>query len=160
MTKHMKILNILAAASLALAVTNVSAEDATITHLNPEGAPDASALGYSQVSVVESGRLAFVSGQVAWTKPFEPAPESLEDQVALVVKNADAILAGLEASKKDIAMVRVYVTDLNQERLGILFPLLVDWFDGATPSLTGVGVNSLAAPDLQLEMEMTVRVPE
>lgn len=49
---------------------------------------------------------------------------------------------------------------LTQERLGVLFPLLTDWLDGATPSLTGVGVSALAAPDLQLELEMTVRVPE
>lgn len=82
------------------------------------------------------------------------------DQAVIVLENADAILGGLGASKSDIAMVRVYVTDLDQHRLGILFPLLVDWFDGAAPSLTGVGVNALAAPDLQLEMEMTVRLPE
>jgi enamine deaminase RidA (YjgF/YER057c/UK114 family) len=31
-------------------------------------------------------------------------------------------------------------------------------FDGAQPSITGVGVASLAAPDLKIEMELTVRL--
>lgn len=38
-------------------------------------------------------------------------------------------------------------------------PRLLAFFDGAQPSLTSVGVVALAAPGLQLEMEMVVRLP-
>lgn len=31
-------------------------------------------------------------------------------------------------------------------------------FDGARPSLTGIGVAALAGPDLQLKVEMIVRL--
>ncbi|XHC09176.1 RidA family protein [Labrenzia sp. ac12] len=149
-----------AAAILAGLPLSAAADTLPITRANPEGAPDATGLGYSQVSIIETGRMAFISGQVAWTENFAPAPESLEDQAALVFKNATAILEGLGATTHDLVMVRVYMTELTPERLDVVFPLILAWFDGAKPSLTGVGVAALAAPDLQLEIEMTVRLPE
>lgn len=130
-----------------------------ITRHNPASMPDAGSLGYSQISVVEPGRLAFVSGQVAWTPGGEPPPESLAEQAKLVFENANAALRELGATTHDLAMVRVFVTDLTPGRLEELMPLVVGWFDGAKPSLTGLGVAALAGPGLQLEIEMTVRVP-
>lgn len=129
-----------------------------ITRLNPSSMPDATSLGYSQISVIEPGKLAFISGQVAWTPGGEPAPTDLVDQAKLVFENASAALRELDATTHDLAMVRVFITDLTPERLDTLMPLLVEWFDGAKPSLTGVGVAALAGPDLQLEIEMTVRL--
>ncbi len=55
-------------------------------------------------------------------------------------------------------MTRVYVVDLTPERLEKLMPHLLELFDGSQPSLTGIGVSALAAPDLQLEVEMIARV--
>jgi enamine deaminase RidA (YjgF/YER057c/UK114 family) len=37
---------------------------------------------------------------------------------------------------------------------------LAAFLDGTLPSLTGVGVVNLAAPDLQIEIEMVVRIPD
>jgi hypothetical protein len=39
-------------------------------------------------------------------------------------------------------------------------PPLLELFDGAKPSLTGFGVAALAAPELQVELELTVRLPD
>lgn len=130
-----------------------------IGRLNPPSLPDASAIGYSQITTVEPGRLAFISGQVASRKSGEPAPESLAEQAELVVRNAKAALDAVGASSEDLVMVRVYMVDLTPERLEELMPHLLALFDGAQPSLTGVGVAALAGPDLQLEVEMTVRLP-
>ncbi len=116
-------------------------------------------MGYSQISVVESGRLAFVSGQVAWTPAGEPAPSDLAEQARLVFQNANAALHGLGATTRDLAMVRIFMVDLTPERLEMLMPLFTEWCDGAKPSLTGVAVAALAGADLQIEMEMTVRLP-
>jgi enamine deaminase RidA (YjgF/YER057c/UK114 family) len=131
----------------------------SITRLNPPSLPDASAAGYSQITIVEPGRLAFISGQVAWRPNGEPAPATLAEQAEIVVGNARAALAAIGASSKDLVMVRVYMIDLRPERLHELWPHIHALFDGAQPSLTGVGVAALAAPDLQLEIEMTVRLP-
>lgn len=132
----------------------------TLHRLNPPTLPDAGALGYSQISVMEPGRLAFVSGQVAWRAGGEPAPDCLGEQARLVCANAKAALDAIGAAPQDIVIVRVYMTDLTPERIGEAMPHITAFFDGAKPSLTGVGVAALAGPDLQMEMEMTVRLPD
>jgi enamine deaminase RidA (YjgF/YER057c/UK114 family) len=130
-----------------------------IVRLNPASLPDTSAVGYSQISIMEPGRLAFISGQVAWRRDGQPAPDTLAGQAALVVENARAALAAAGATPRDLVMVRVYVVNLTDERLGILMPHLHALFDGTQPSLTGIGVAALASPELQLEIEMIARLP-
>ncbi len=130
-----------------------------ITRLNPPSLPNAGEAGYSQISIVEPSRLAFVSGQVAWRASGEPAPDSLAGQAEIVVSNARAALTAIGAAPKDLVMVRVYLVNLTPERVEVLWPHLHALFDGAQPSLTGVGVAGLAAPELQLEVEMVVRLP-
>ena len=130
----------------------------SLTRLNPPTLPDASALGYSQITTVEPGRLAFISGQVASRTSGEPAPDDLAEQAELVIQNAKAALGAVGASAEDLIMVRVYVVDLSPERLEIVMPYLHTLFDGAQPSLTGVGVAALAGPNLQLEIEMVARL--
>ena len=130
-----------------------------LMRLNPASLPDAGAIGYSQITTVEPGRLAFISGQVAWRPSGEPAPDSLAEQAKLVMANARAALGAVGASPEDLIMVRAYVVDLTPERLDEVMPPLLAMLDGAQPSLTGVGVTALAAPDLQLEIEMIARVP-
>lgn len=132
---------------------------ASITRLNPPTMPDAAAAGYSQISIAEAGRIACISGQVAWTSDGGPVPATLGGQAELVVRNAKAALAAIGATAKDLMIVRVYLVDLNEARLGELWPHIHDLFDGEQPSLTGIGVAALAGPGLQLEIEMTVRVP-
>ncbi|PTX92743.1 RidA family protein [Opitutus sp. ER46] len=130
-----------------------------LTRLNPPTLPDASAAGYSQISIVEPGRLAFISGQVAWRRDGGAVPDTLPGQAEIVVVNARAALAAIGATPKDLAMVRVYLVNLTPERVEQLWPHLHTLFDGALPSLTGVGVTALASPELQLEVEMVVRLP-
>ncbi len=132
----------------------------TLQRLNPASMPDAGQMGYSQITTVEPGRLAFISGQVAWRADGATPPDSLEEQTRLVCANAKTALEAIGASTQDLAMVRVYMTDLTPERLEAAFPIVVEWFDGAAPSLTGVGVAALAGVGLQIEMEMTVRLPD
>ena len=131
----------------------------SLTRLNPPSLPDAGAIGYSQITTVEPGRLAFISGQVALPPDGGPVPDDLAEQAKLVARNARAALEAVGASAQDLVMARVYVVDLTPERLEALMPPLMDLFDGAKPSLTGIGVAALAGPDLQLEVEMIVRLP-
>jgi len=132
----------------------------SLTRLNPPSLPDAASIGYSQISIVESGRLAFVSGQVALNADGGPVPACLVEQTRMVAANARAALSAIGASPRDIAIARCYVTDLTPERLDRAFPVLLEMFDGAQPSVTGIGVAALAAPDFQIELELTVRLPD
>ncbi|MBC7792826.1 MAG: RidA family protein [Clostridia bacterium] len=131
----------------------------TVTRVNPPTMPDASTAGYSQISIAEPGRLAFVSGQVAWSVNGQPAPKTLLEQTKIVIGNLKAALTAVGATPHDLVALKIYVVDLTPERMEASMPLVVDFLEGARPSLTGIGVAGLAGPDLQVEIEMIVRVP-
>jgi enamine deaminase RidA (YjgF/YER057c/UK114 family) len=82
------------------------------------------------------------------------------EQTKIVVTNAKAALDALGASPENIVIARCFMTDLNPDTLALVFPLLLEMFNGAKPCITGVGVTSLAAPDLQIELELTIRLPD
>lgn len=131
-----------------------------ISRLNPPTLPNAADLGYSQISVVEPGRMAYVSGQVASRPGDEAAPESLAEQMRIVALNAKAALDAVGASPHHVVIARVYVVALTPERLQALMPPFLATFEGAQPCVTGIGVAALAAPDLQVELELVVRLPD
>lgn len=131
-----------------------------LTRLNPSSLPNAAEMGYSQITTVEPGRMAFISGQVAWQPGGEPVPSALLEQAKLVARNARAALDAAHAGPKDVVMARIYVVDLTPERQDEILPPLLAMFEGEQPSITGIGVAALAAPDLQLEMELIVRLPD
>lgn len=132
----------------------------TPNRMNPPALPNAAQLGYSQISVASAGRLAFVSGQVALTPALDAPPDTLVEQTGLAVENCMAALQSLGAAPRDIAMMRIYVVDLTPERMQELWPVVLEFLGGEMPSVTGIGVASLAAPAYQIEIEMTVSVPE
>lgn len=132
----------------------------SVNRMNPSTLPDAGKVGYSQISVAHPGPLAFVSGQVAWDATGGAVPESLAEQTAVVVKNLRIALDALDAKPDDIVQMRIYVTDLQPQTQEVAMGQIIQFLDGAQPSLTGVGVAALAATELQIEVEMVVRIPD
>ena len=133
---------------------------ASIERLNPQALPDAGKIGYSQITVSTPGRIAFVSGQVAWLADGSGTPQDLAEQTAVVIGNLKAALAAVHATQHDILQMRIYLTELTPENQELVMEQLLGFLDGARPSVTGLGVVALAAPDLKLEIEMTVQVPQ
>lgn len=131
----------------------------SLQRLNPAALPNTSNLGYSQISLVNAGTLAFVSGQVAQTADGSGAPEGLEAQTKQVIANLTEALRAVKASPQNIVKLRIYVTDLNEEAMIIVMPPIIAFLNGAEPSLTGIGVAALAGPDLKIEIEMIVQLP-
>lgn len=125
--------------------------------MNPNTLPDASKVGYSQISIANPGRLAFISGQVAWRAGGTPVPGTLDAQTKQVVENLGAALEAVGADTSDIIQMRIYMTDLNDETMGVAMSRIIRFLDGAQPSLTGIGVAALAAPELHIEVEMVVQ---
>ncbi len=132
---------------------------AALTRLAPDTLPDSTALGYSQITVTEPGRLAWVSGQVAALPGGAPAPEDLPAQTRAALANCAAALEALGATSADIAMMRLYVVGLTPQTMGESYPLVLEFLAGAAPSITGIGVAALADPSLRIEIEMVVRLP-
>ncbi|RUO34865.1 RidA family protein [Aliidiomarina soli] len=131
-----------------------------IVRLNPSTLPNAADMGYSQISVIEPGRMAYISGQVAWQANGVLVPDSLVEQMKLVAKNARSALDAVGAKPEHVVVARVYLVNLTPDRLAQLMPPFLATFDGAQPCVTGIGVEALAAPDLQVEMELVVRLPD
>jgi enamine deaminase RidA (YjgF/YER057c/UK114 family) len=104
--------------------------------------------------------MAYISGQVAWRPDNAQVPDNLVEQMESVAINAKAALTAIGATPQDVVIARAYITDLTPERLEAIMPSFLATFDGAQPCVTGIGVAALAAPDLQIELEMTVRLPD
>ncbi|GGX46065.1 hypothetical protein GCM10007385_11970 [Tateyamaria omphalii] len=131
----------------------------TPARLNPTTLPDAGKIGYSQISIANPGRLAFVSGQVAMDAAGSTVPDTLEDQAEQVVKNLATALTAMDACNEDIVQMRIYMTDLNDETMGVAMAPILTFLDGVQPSVTGIGAAALAGPDLKIEVEMVVQLP-
>jgi len=128
--------------------------------MNPATLPDAGKVGYSQISIAEASRLAFVSGQVAWRADGGAVPDTLAGQLSVVVENLQSALGAIGAAPCDIAQMRIYMVDLQPESLEIAMPMIHAFLDGTQPSLTGVGVAALASPELLVEIEMVVQMSD
>lgn len=138
---------------------------ATPVRLNPVTMPDAGKVGYSQISIAGSRQLAFVSGQVAWRSSQAAdaqgteVPQSIAEQTNIVIENLQHALEALGAMAQHIVQLRLYLTDTSAQAQAIVMPLIMAFLAGAQPSLTGIGVASLAAPELLIEIEMVVQCP-
>jgi enamine deaminase RidA (YjgF/YER057c/UK114 family) len=110
--------------------------------------------GYSQISVAESGRLAFLSGQVAWRPGVEGAPKDLAGQAKVATASLAAALKELEATSQDIVMLRVYVVDATTEAFQQVTTALSELVRDAMPSITTIGVQALYTPEIKVEIEM------
>lgn len=130
-----------------------------VTRRNPTTLLDSTALGLSQISIAEPGQLAFVSGQTATPRDGGAVPGELAVQAQVVADNLAAALKELGASPRDVVLLRMHVVAATTDRFLEAWSPIREMLDGALPSVTGLGVQALWTPELQLEVEMVVRVP-
>jgi enamine deaminase RidA (YjgF/YER057c/UK114 family) len=131
----------------------------SVSRRNPPAMWDMASLGWSQISVAEPGRLAFLSGQIAATPGREGVPEDLAGQAKLATASLAAALKELKASAQDIVMLRVYVVNATTEAFGQAIGPLRELVGDAMPSITTIGVQALYKPEIKVEIEMVVRLP-
>lgn len=134
-------------------------EYSPITRRNPSTMWDSTANGHSQISIAEPGRMAYLSGQIATVEDGSPLPASVRGQAERIRINLKAALDDLGASVRDIVMLRLYVVNGTTDRFLEAYSAVREMLDGEMPSVTVLGVQSLFTPALQVEIEMTVRVP-
>ena len=136
-----------------------SRPSASVSRRNPPTLWDMASAGFSHISVAEPGRLAFLSGQIAGKPGSEDVPDELVGQAKLATASLAAALKELEASAQDIVMLRVYVVNATTEAFQQVLPALRELLGDAMPSITTIGVQALYTPEIQVEIEMTVRLP-
>lgn len=131
-----------------------------VTRLNPSTMWDSTANGHSQISIAEAGRLALLSGQIATSKNGVPLPQSVVEQSKLIAVSLKAALDALGAQPADILLLRIHVVNGTTQRFLDAYTAIKEMLGGEMPSVTVLGVQSLFTPELQVEIEMTVRVHE
>lgn len=126
--------------------------------INPPTLPDAPAIGYSQITVVEPGKMVFISGQIASRRDGGPTPDSLEDQTEIAMRNLAHALESVGGTMENVAAMRVYVVDLKPEHTGEAFAVMKRFLGDVLPTMTVVGVTALAAAQYKIEIEATAVV--
>lgn len=143
-----------------MANTDANDHDRNVARLNPSTIWDSvTKTGHSQINIVEPGRLAFMSGQVALSPNSDGMPDDLVGQARQVAENLALELEELGATPRDIVMLRMYVVGATTDRFTEAWEPIRQRLGGGLPGLTGIGVESLWTPEVQLEVEMIVRVP-
>lgn len=124
-------------------------------HIQPPQLFPSERFGFTQVVTSPPGRLVFISGQVAWNPQLELVGGSdLAAQAEQALENLAHALDAAGASPSDITMLRTYIVDYEPEYAGKLAPHFSRFLGGAPPpASTLVGVQSLAAPGLLIEIE-------
>ncbi|MCV7418560.1 RidA family protein [Mycolicibacterium litorale] len=129
-----------------------------ITLINPEGLPTVDL--YRQVSVATGSKLVFIAGQVARDANGAKVGENdFAAQVEQCYLNMGTALAAAGATFDDVAKLTVYLVDWTPDKM----PAFVDGVARASatlgitalPPLTGIGVATLAEPDMLIEVEAT-----
>lgn len=116
--------------------------------------------GYSHITVATGSRLAFIAGQAAIDKDFNiVGGDDLEAQTRMVMENLRRALDELGASWQDVVKATVYTTRPTEyELIGRAMGEAIG--DAAPPAQVLLGVTSLALPELLIEIELVVSLPD
>lgn len=133
----------------------------SLEHIQPKGLFKSEPLGFTQVVTSPPGKLVFVSGQVGWDENMKiVGPGDLGAQALQAVRNLEQALAAVGATFEHLAHVRVYVPNYTSACLKALGPALGALKGQGKPAAqTLIGVQSLAMPELLIEIEATAVLP-
>jgi len=124
------------------------------TVIQPEHLFDSSQFGYSQVVCAAGNTLVFLAGQVGWNANGEVVSNDLAEQARQALMNISVALEAAGATIDDVTMMRTFIVDYRPEFVEQLLPVYQDFFAGKQPpAQTWLGVQSLALPDLRIEIE-------
>jgi len=127
-----------------------------LEHLNPSELPDWSTL-FSQVVVAEGSplRIVTISGQVGVDRNQVVAGDgSFTAQVDRAFSNLVLALSAARCSVTDVAKLTIYVVGYEQAKVSAIRNAIGKCFgDHALPACTLVGVQALAKPEFQVEVE-------
>ncbi|PTY37367.1 hypothetical protein BGP77_12710 [Saccharospirillum sp. MSK14-1] len=130
----------------------------SIEMINPEHLYDGTPVGLSQATVDTDTGLIFVSGQVDWDSNSRRLHDGIAEQTDAALANLVIALEAAGSGVKGVLQLRIYVRGEVADHLPSIAPLLPKYFGEHRPALTGIGVASLAEPDLLIEIEATAKV--
>ena len=115
--------------------------------------------GYSQVVIVNHGKLVFISGQVGLNSKGQISSD-FATQARQALTNLKIALASAGAKPADLVKLNYYVVDLNRDKLLALREARDSIVDKQhPPASTLAGVQSLFRPDVQVEIDAEAVIP-
>jgi enamine deaminase RidA (YjgF/YER057c/UK114 family) len=127
-----------------------------VTHLNPRGLPDWRSL-FSQVVIAEGPalRIVAISGQVGVDQREKLSGDGgFSAQTEKAFANLMVALSAARCSHRDVMKLTIYVVGYDQKKIGPIQEAVREHFGaGELPACTLVGVQALARPEFQIEVE-------
>jgi len=121
-------------------------------YINPEGLVQSRV--YSQVIETQGGRTVYIAGQVAWDADGNVVGDDLQGQAQKVFANLKTAVEAVGGTVADLVKVTIYVVNYQQEHRQTILTALNDYLDSEKrPVSTLLGVQSLARPDLLIEID-------
>jgi enamine deaminase RidA (YjgF/YER057c/UK114 family) len=124
-----------------------------LEYIAPEGVHEAR--GYTHVVKAKCSTIVYISGQVG-VRPDGSTAEGLEEQSKQAYANLAACLKSVGAGPEHVAKLNTYVVDYSPEKREAVSAGRRTVFGDRFPASTLVGVQALAMPQLQIEVEAVV----
>lgn len=123
--------------------------------INPPQIYDGSPFGMSQAVIDHASATVYISGQVDWDANRQVSCHNVAGQLKKALANLTTVLEASGSSEEFLLSLRVYVRGELGEFIGDIAPILAQYLGESRPSLTGIGVSSLAYPEILVEIEAT-----
>ncbi len=123
----------------------------SVDFINP---PSLSKGSYSHVASVNSGRMVFVSGQVATNQAGEIVGTTFSEQTVQVFENLKVALSASGATFHHIVKMNTYVRDLTGTRVKTFRDIRGRYLGDHLPASTLVATPGLVHEDMMLEVEV------
>jgi enamine deaminase RidA (YjgF/YER057c/UK114 family) len=125
----------------------------SLEYIAPEGVHEAR--GYTHVVKTRGTATVYISGQVG-IAPDGTVPTGLAEQSKQAHANLAACLKSVGAGPEHVAKITTFVVDYNPSKRPAIAEGRRAVFGNVFPASTLVGVQALATPDFQIEVEATV----
>jgi enamine deaminase RidA (YjgF/YER057c/UK114 family) len=124
-----------------------------LRHLNPAGLHPIPNVLTHAVVVPELG-LVHLSGQIAWNSDGELVGDDHGTQARQIVRNIDTALAAAGTDRSRVVKETIYVAGYRPEIVQPIFDALRDGARTPPPAQTLLGVASLYAPEVLVEIDI------
>jgi enamine deaminase RidA (YjgF/YER057c/UK114 family) len=122
-----------------------------VEFINPPGLSKGS---YSHVAVVNSGRMIFISGQVAANAAGQIVGTTFAEQATQVFENLKVALHAGGADFSNVVKMNTYVRDLTGTRVKAFREIRTKYLGEHSPASTLVATPGLVHEDMMLEVEV------
>lgn len=123
--------------------------------INPPQRYDGKPHGLSHAVVDTTSGIVYISGQVDWDANHQVSSRTVEGQLRNVLTNLTVVLDAEGSSVENLLNLRLYVRGELGEFMEDIAPILAQFLGESRPAVTGIGVSSLASPEVLVEIEAT-----